>query len=70
MPREAARIFLRVTDVRVDRLWNMTNIDPINDFVLTREAIVTVGWESLGRAVWDSTIKPADRDLYGWEANP
>lgn len=70
MPREAARIFLRVTDVRVDRLWNMTNIDPINDFVLTREAIVTVGWESLGRTVWDSTIKPADRDLYGWEANP
>lgn len=19
---------------------------------------------------WNSTIKPADRDLYGWEANP
>lgn len=20
--------------------------------------------------VWDSTIKPKDRDLYGWAANP
>ena len=20
--------------------------------------------------LWDSTIKPADRALYGWEANP
>ena len=20
--------------------------------------------------VWDSAIKPQDRDLYGWEANP
>ena len=22
------------------------------------------------KAIWDSTIKPADRDRYGWEANP
>lgn len=22
------------------------------------------------RIVWDSTIKPADRTIYGWDANP
>jgi hypothetical protein len=27
MPREAARIFLRVTDVRVERVWEVTEED-------------------------------------------
>lgn len=26
--------------------------------------------KSFGMEVWDSTIKPADRDRYGWDANP
>ena len=61
MPREAARIFLRVTDVRVERLQE------IND-----DGVVSEGME-IGAPfddLWDSTIKKADRTLYGWEVNP
>lgn len=76
MPREAARIFLRVTDVRVERLQRICergrrsahNEGFINDIRLA---------EGTGKSAtkhfsefWDSTIKPKDRDLYGWAANP
>lgn len=61
MPKEAARIFLMVKSVRVERLQDITD-----------EEIVAEGLE-IGcyfDELWDSTIKPADRDTYGWEANP
>lgn len=34
MPREAARIFLRVTDVRVEPLRDITKEDLVRDFCL------------------------------------
>lgn len=61
MPKEAARIFLRVKSVRVDRLQNITDED-----------IEAEGME-IGcyfDELWNSTIKPADLETYGWEANP
>lgn len=65
MPREAARIFLRVTNVRVERLQDITaeaaEKEGCNDYTSTACGFADV---------WDSTIKPADRDLYGWNANP
>lgn len=79
MPREAARIFLRVKDVRVDRLQNIdyagckaegiwddykTYSEQYHD-VLAKKAYPVVFSE-----LWDSTIKPADYALCGWEANP
>ncbi len=90
MPREAARIFLRVTDVRVERLQEILTDDclaPSNIQAegLTKPCILCIhpdfdcreyiksGNCDLTREfvkLWDSTIKPADRDLYGWEANP
>lgn len=70
MPREAARIFLRVTDVRVERLQDITNDDLVRDFGFCPDAIKAVGRDALAGPVWDSTIKSADRALYGWEANP
>lgn len=70
MPREAARIFLRVTDVRVEKLMDITEEDLVRDFCFCREAIETVGRDALAGPFWDSTIKPADRELYGWNANP
>lgn len=66
IPKEAARIWLKVTDVRVERLKEIT-ID---------------GCEEEGcwcghngdifafMALWDSTIKKSEIAKYGWDANP
>ena len=61
MPREAARIFLRATDVRVEQLQDIDD-----DGVVAEGLNIGDPFDEL----WDSTIKPADRALYGWTANP
>lgn len=72
MPKEAARIWLKVTDVRVERLQEIT-IDGIRSEGLSSMAvhvgdmeIAVKEWELL----WNSTIKKSDLDRYGWNANP
>ena len=78
MPKEAARIFLRVTDVRVERLQDVTLDDAIAEgcqgkFIGSGEC-VGAGGEILPEDefadLWDSTIKKSDLDKYGWDANP
>lgn len=68
MPKEAARIFLRVTGVRVERLQEIDGkgrkaegAESRHGFGATYGAFVEL---------WNSTIKPEERELYGWEANP
>lgn len=61
MPREAARIFLWVTDVRVERLQEIDD-----DGIVSEGLAIGDPFDEL----WDSTIKKADRALYGWEADP
>ena len=72
MPKEAARIWLKVTDVRVERLQDIT------DYIAEG---VSPGSHSTAHmnyydehcdfiALWDSTIKKQDLDNYGWDANP
>ena len=61
MPREAARIFLRVTDVQVERLRDIDD-----DGIIAEGLEIGAPFDEL----WDSTIKPADRALYAWDANP
>ncbi len=57
MPKEAARLFLRVTGVRVERLQDMQPYDiAFEGFRRQRDFI----------ALWDSTAPPR----YGWIANP
>lgn len=65
MPKEAARIWLKVTDVRVERLQDMTDDDAEAEgcFDYTSTAL---GFFD----VWDSTIKKSDLNCYGWDANP
>ena len=77
MPREAARIFLRVTDVRVERLQEITiaglqEEGMLPDGYISQYTAMTGGVECFDqwKLLWDSTIKPADRDRYGWAANP
>ena len=72
MPREAARIFLRVTDVRVERLQEMHAEDSLREGVKLHLGGIVNGDSPLKPFgdLWDSTIKPADRERYGWAANP
>ena len=68
MPREAARIFLRVTDVRAERLQDITEEGAFAEGAQTTATFQSARY--VFRDIWDSTIKPADRVHYGWEANP
>ena len=80
MPREAARIFLRVTDVRVEQLQEISECEkegiksPCTECKATFgcDNCVNDGYQAIDEfsELWDSTIKPADRDRYGWAANP
>lgn len=64
MPKEAARIFLRIKDVRAERLRLITEDDIYSEGVQA-----DYGYTAF-RDVWNKTIKPKDRDRYGWDANP
>ena len=73
MPKEAARIWLKVADVRVERLQDITPqgawkegarcscLHPVPDCAGNKTAFVNI---------WNSTIKKADLDRYGWNASP
>ena len=86
MPKEAARIWLKVTDVRVERLQDITYNGALRegaqgircDHVALGEHGCTdcmnTGWIEPPvvefMQIWDSTIKKSDLDRYGWKANP
>lgn len=74
MPKEAARIWLKVTDVRVERLQEITAESALAEGAdkyiclngeFDENAILT---SFIG--IWNSTIKKPDLDRYGWNANP
>lgn len=76
MPKEAARIWLKVTDVRVERLQEITEVG------IQKEGVEVEPKECAGKfdfiselfllfqRLWDSTIKKSDLDRYGWDTNP
>ena len=72
MPKEAARIWLKVTDVRVDRLQDMTSEQISREGVEVEYPHVLNGEEKryAFSTLWNSTIKKSDIDRYGWDANP
>lgn len=76
MPKEAARIFLRVTDVRVERLQNIDGYGILAEGVDNGNSNPTMEkrWENMQRMayseLWNSTVKKSDLDKYGWSANP
>lgn len=72
MPKEAARLFLRVKKVDIQRLNDMQEEDAIREGF---EKPFTDDCTSAGplfrfSVLWDSTIKPADIKSLGWDANP
>lgn len=93
MPKEAARLFLRVKAVRVERLRAMGMEDAMKEGVVptnrpggcrcrfavdgcmeepcpNRAAYEIERYLDPFIQLWDSTIKTADRTIYGWEAKP
>ncbi len=70
MPKEAARIWLKVTDVKVERLQEITEVqaqaEGCNSGLLTGACTARGQFEDL----WNSTIKKSNLDRYGWDANP
>lgn len=77
MPKEAARLFLRVTDVRVERLQDIDDAGAKAEGANWHNG-KNVGFEEKMRRtaiarfaeIWDSAVKPADLEKYGWDANP
>jgi hypothetical protein len=72
MPKEAARIWLKVTDVRVERLQDITSEQICQEGVEVEHPHVLndIGKRYAFSQVWESTITKSDLDRYGWDANP
>lgn len=74
MPKEAARIWLKVTDVRVERLQEIDGKgvlkEGLNSHVHPQADYFDMNQREMFERLWNSTIKKSDLDRYGWEANP
>lgn len=79
MPKEASRIWLKVTDVRVERLQEITKAEAILEGAIDNRAFIHSPdneYDHIHTArehfidIWNSTIKKSDLDIYGWSANP
>ena len=74
MPKEAARIWLEVTDVRVERLQEITGQDVLkeglNSHVHPQAFYFDCNQREMFENLWNSTIKKSDLDRYGWDSNP
>ena len=83
MPKEAARIWLKVTDVRVERLQKITEDGCIAEGIYPsncRGCNATFGCDTCPHEgydevdefadLWNSTIKKSDLDRCSWDANP
>lgn len=79
MPKEAARIWLKVTGIRAERLLDIKFEDIKKEGIWDDyntyseeylENLRKVAYPKVFSKLWDSTIKKSDLDRYGWRANP
>lgn len=68
MPKGAARIFLRVTDVKVERLHDITLSDVLKEGLEIEKYVTTPLMKKFSN-LWDTTVKK-ELNRYGWDANP
>lgn len=66
MPKQAARIWLKVIDVRVEQLQDIGALDCQGEGIdISKNAIF-----KRFSILWDSTVKEKDIYRYGWKSNP
>lgn len=79
MPKGAARIWLKVTDVRIERLQDVTEDGAKAEGAIDNRGFIHSPENEYDRIytarehfikIWNSTIKKSDLDRYGWDANP
>ena len=82
LTKQESRIWLKVKDVRVERLQEITDEDcekeGLENFCKKCHALFSdcdtclndEGIKVDFKELWNSTIKKSDIDLYGWDANP
>lgn len=81
MPKEAARIWLKVTDVRVKRLQEIDEDGAVKECIYVAnckdcnapfgcDTCPDEGYNEIDEfaELWNSTIKKSDLDQYGWDA--
>lgn len=69
MPKEAARIFLRVTDVKIGRLQDITLSDVLKEGLEIEKYVSTPLMKKFSN-LWDTTVDKKEINQYGWDANP
>lgn len=73
MPKEVARIFLKVTSVKVERLQDIDDegakAEGSNVGIGIAEKMKEGAIDRFKR-IWNSTVNKKDIDKYGWNANP
>jgi len=79
MPKEAARIWLRVINVMVEPLQDITvdgcKAEGIYDDYKTlspeyHDMLMEKAYPDTFKKLWNSTIKKQELDSYGWDSNP
>jgi len=70
MPKNAARIFLRVTDVSAERLQGITETDAMDEGATPEPPFSLPDSYRRGFiALWDSIYSKRDGGIYKWESN-
>lgn len=76
MPKKYARIWLKIKDVKAERLHNMTLDDFLSEGIIVRPEAFNDPENAYQQAknifkeIWNATIKRSELELYGWNANP
>ena len=80
MPKVAARIFLKVTDIKVQRLQDITEREVLKEGIKRYHFNMNMP-DAYGdtlytdhklafKTLWNSTVNKKDIDVYGWDADP
>lgn len=68
MPRDALRIFLRITNIRAERLQEIKYFDCLSEGVPYRQFEKDIIHDF--SEMWNKSIKESNLKKYGWDANP